>query len=222
MKLSLPVDDFKTYVANQLNHFYPDNYKVQFESKDLIFEHALMRTEYCLKDVTLPAYRENGIPYLNHLYSDQYAVFLWFLSNSVWKQTENKQLANKLFYLNKSLHGFSCLYDTELPDIFLLLHTVGTVLGKAQYNNYFVAGQGSTIGAQNGEYPQLGRGVSVLPYSSIIGKCTIGDRVSVGINASVYQRDIPPGSIVFRADNGSNGYKLKDECWAQRWYSVII
>ncbi|WP_127532088.1 LbetaH domain-containing protein [Paenibacillus kobensis] len=222
MELSLSVQEFREYVSRQLNHFFPDKYMVQLNDNSAAFDLALERTEYCLKDVTLQTYFKDGNLYLNHLYSDQYAVFLWFLSNSIWSRTEDLAIANKLFYLNKSLHGFSCLYDTKLPSIFLLLHTVGTVLGKAEYGDYLVAGQGSTVGAQNGKYPILGRGVAVLPHSSIIGDCVIGDKVSVGINASVYQKNIENNTVVYRSEDGSIGYKYKEQCWAQRWYNVQI
>jgi serine O-acetyltransferase len=222
MELSLSVSDLKTYVANQLNHFFPDNQRVHFPSEDAAFEQALMRTEYCLQHVTLQSYKKNGQLHLNHLYSDQWAVFIWFLSNSVWRESENETLANKLFYLNKALHGFSCLYNTELPDIFLLLHTVGIVLGKAKYENFLVATQGSTVGAHKGHYPSLGKGVALLPYSSIIGGSVIGDRVSVGIRTSVYLKDVPSDTVVYTSEDGSIGYKLIGRCWSQNLFSITL
>lgn len=198
MELSLSLVDLKSYVSRQLNHFFPDNNEVSFHVDSRAFDVALQRTENCFGHVRLSAYNKNGNPYLNHLYSDQYCVFLWFLSNTIWKMHEDETTSNKLFYLNKSLHGFSCMYDTELPDIFLILHTVGIVLGKAQYSDYLVAFQGSTVGAQKDRYPILGQGVSLLPNSSIIGNCKIGSFSSVGNGVLIYETDIQSQTVIYK------------------------
>lgn len=215
-------NDLKEYVARQLNNFFPDNNKSSFYEYDGAFDMALQRTEYCFKDVALPAYKKNNKTYFNHLHSDQYAVFLWFLSNSIWRETADTELSNKLFYLNKALNGFSCLYDTNLPDIFLLLHNVGTVLGKAEYSNYFVVSQGCTIGAQHGKYPRLGRAVALLPNSSVIGDCIIGDRVSIGIGATIYQQNIERETVAYCGADGTLKLKHQDNCWVQNLYSIKL
>jgi len=222
MELSLQKLQFQEYVSKQLNHFFPDNKIVSFNHGDRSFNMALDRTEYCFKDVILHSYNKNGHTFLNHLHSDQYTVFLWFLSNSVWKETANAELANKLFYLNKALNGFSCMYDTNLPDIFLILHSAGTVLGKAEYGNYLVVAQGTTVGAHKGIYPQIGKGVGLLPNSSVIGNSIIGDKVSIGINTTVYDMDVNSGNVVFTDKNGEIQLKRKENCWAQKMYSVEI
>jgi serine O-acetyltransferase len=223
VELSLPYENFKGYVRKQLNLFFPDNRWLENNKDfDVAFNIALQRIELCFSNVTLKNYKKNGTPYLNHLYSDQYAVFLWFLSNSIWTETKDADIANKIFYLNKALHGFSCMFDTELPDIFLLLHTTGTVLGKAKYNDYLVVSQGCTVGAQNREYPTIGRGVALLPNSSIVGNCKIGNRVSIGISSTVYQQNIENQTVVYTDSNGILCFKKKAECWSQQFYSVKI
>ncbi|MCQ6563576.1 hypothetical protein [Paenibacillus mendelii] len=223
MRTSLSTAELNAYVGKQVNAFFPDGRNIGPAMERTIFNEALERTERCFRDVTLRAYRQDGEPYFNHLYSDQYAVFIWMLSSSVWNRTQDRAVADKLFYLNKALHGFSCMYDTRLPEVFLLFHTVGTVLGKAEYENYFVAAQGTTIGAQNGHYPIIGQGVALLPNSSVIGRCTIGNRVSIGIDTSVYEQDIPSCSVVFTSrTDGSQQIKQKANCWAQKFFSVTV
>ncbi|MEK3789562.1 hypothetical protein [Paenibacillus sp. FSL K6-1230] len=222
MELSLSYRDFKDYVSRQINHFFPDNHSVAFKDIDPVFDMTIERTEYCFKNVTLSSYKKEGRPFLNHLHSDQYAVFLWFLSNNVWKETHNESLSNKIFYLNKTLNGFSCMYDTKLPEIFLLLHNVGTVLGKAEYSNYLVVSQGCTVGAQNGQYPRLGRAVALLPNSSIIGKCEIGDKVSIGINTTIYQRSIGNMTVAFTGEDGRLSFKESSRSWVQNLYSIDL
>jgi serine O-acetyltransferase len=81
------------------------------------------------------------------------------------------------------------MYDTKLPEIFLVIHGVGTVLGKAQYSNYFVVYQGCTIGSNHGKYPVLGRGLGLGANAAIIGACRVGDDVSIGMGTAVIGRD---------------------------------
>lgn len=217
MKLSLPYEEFAAYVYRQVNHLFPDGSPLVQSGMRRSFELAVDRTAYCFRHVSLPGYSDGGEPTLNHLHSDQYAVFLWFLSSSVWQLTGDRAAASKLFYANKVLHGLNCMYDTALPDIFLLLHTTGTVLGKAAYGDYFVAAQGCTVGAQHGSYPVIGEGVAMLPNSSVIGKCLIGDHTSIGIGVTVYGEDIPAGSVVYKeTGSGKQIVKPGKAAWADR------
>lgn len=217
MKLSLPYGEFRDYVLRQINALFPDGRPLRVRDMRRPLEQAVERTAYCFRHVKLPAYEQDGEPRLNHLHSDQYAVFLWFLSNSVWREGGNPAAADKLFYANKALHGLSCMYDTALPDIFLLLHTTGTVLGKAAYSDFFVAAQNVTVGAQHGQYPAFGRNTALLPGASVIGGCMVGNNVSIGAGASVYCRDIPDRSIVYRdAGTGRLTIKPGSAPWADR------
>jgi serine O-acetyltransferase len=222
MKLSLSYQDFSAYVQSQLDHFFPDNLRLTVAEFQAAYNLALDRTEFCFKHLTLKAYAQNGQTYLNHLHTDQYAVFLWFLSNSVWTLRQNETMANKIFCLNKTLHGLNCMYDTQLPEIFLLLHTFGAVLGKATYGSFFIATQGCTIGAQHGKYPVIGRGVALLPYSAIIGDCRIGDRVSIGIHSVVYQQDIGSDKVVLTKSEGTRLVKDSPNSWTQQFYNITL
>lgn len=214
MKLSLPYNEFAAYTFRQLKTLFPDGRPLRHKEFKRPFEQALERTAHCFRHVALPGYSREGEPALNHLHSDQYAVFLWFLSNSIWTDTWHEAAANKLFYANKTLHGFSCMYDTKLPAIFLLLHTTGTVLGKASYSDYFVAAQNCTVGAHKGVYPVIGEMTAMLPGSSIIGECRVGRGVSIGIGATVYRRDVPDESVVYKDADGQLTIKSSAVPWA--------
>lgn len=221
MELSLSKVDLGKYVSSQLNTFFPDGYSVDINSNSKKgFEWALARVEVCFRPIKLNSYKKNGETFFNHLYSDQYAVFLWLLSNSIWVEHGDSNISNKLFYLNKALHGFSCNYDTNLPNIFMLMHTVGTVLGKASYSDYLIASQGSTVGAQDGVYPTLGKACSLLPYSSVVGACTLGNNVSIGIHASVYKTNVENDTIVFRDTAGQMRHKTVQDCWANSIFDL--
>src|SRR5690606_38144366 len=117
--LSLNRLELQAYVAKQLYHFFPDR---KLNSKDKLFEQsiiqALERVEYCFRHVALKSYHHDGVTSFSHLHSDQYTMFLWFLSNSAWAIFQDQDIAARLFHLNKSLNGVVCMYDTAMPDIF--------------------------------------------------------------------------------------------------------
>ncbi len=210
MQLSISINNLKHYISKQLNNFFPDNDIVKPSDFDRYIEFAIEKIEYCFARVKFARYRENNQTIFNHLYSDHYVVFIWFLSNSIWKNTSNKVLASKLYYLNKALHGFDCLYDTELPDIFLVFHGMGTMLGKAKYSDFFIAMQGCTVGTNdNIHYPVFGKGVALTAHTSVIGKCNIGEIVTISANTSIFKRDIPKKSLVYR--NSENGMLIIKE-----------
>lgn len=157
---------------------------------------ALERYEYCASRIALPGYSREGAPLFDHLHGDQSAIFLYFAANSAWSACEDVQTAAAFFLLNKQRNGLVCMYDTRLPEIFLLNHTVGTVLGKATYANYFVAYQRVTVGTDRGEQPVLAEGVTMYPGSSVVGAATVGARTILSIGATVRNADVPADAIV--------------------------
>ncbi len=178
------------YINAQLNNFYPDGYDSMPAIKKNIDE-AFDRMAFSLKYVKL-----NGYTKFNHLHSDLYAQFIYYLSNTIWRNDEERNVAGKLFYLNKTLNGLNCMYDTELPDIFLLIHCVGTILGKAKYSNYFVACHNVTVGTDRGSSPQILEGVYMGPGSSIVGKSIIESYSHLAINAVVLNQDTKENCVV--------------------------
>lgn len=193
MRTSLPPSDLGRYLGAQLERTFPDgrNHDVQ-----AVVDAALARIEHSFARIVLPGYSRDGEGTFSHLQGDQYAAFLYFASHAAWRDRENEDLASRLFLLNKSLNGLVCMYDTVLPDVFVLMHTVGTVLGKATYGNYFVAAQNVTVGTDRDGRPTFGERVILYGGSTVVGGARIGDRVTVATNAVVRGRDVPSGSIV--------------------------
>ncbi len=219
MELSLSKKDFTSYLCSQLNHFFPDKNLIHPDSIQNYCDTALDRVDFCFKHVAFERYNNKKNTILNHLYADQYLVFLWFLSNTIYKEIGNNPISNKLYYLNKALHGFDCMYDTALPDIFLIFHGVGTMLGKAHYSDYFVSLQGCTVGSQKGSYPQFGKGVALTAHSAIIGACRIGDRVSVSAYTTVFETNVENDSVVYRDnDSGKTIIKSSKSTYAQQFF----
>jgi serine O-acetyltransferase len=203
MQLTISQDELLNYVASQINTLFPDGSEVALRDLTQGHANALLRLEHCFIKLCVRKYCVGTNTYFNHLYSDQYLMYLWFLSNSLWKVGANPNVLNKVYLLNKCLHGFDCAFDTALPDIFIVIHGVGTVLGKARYSDYLTVYQGCTVGQTHGIYPRLGRGVGLGAGVAIIGNSNIGDFVSVGAGCSLVNSEIASGSSVFREPTGA-------------------
>lgn len=172
------------YVSKQLDHFFPDG--TSFKNEILtICDEALDKMKHSISHVKL-----KGFTTFHYLHSDLYAQFIYYLSSLSWKNKQNKNLASKLFYLNKTLHGFNCMYDTQLPDIFLFTHPVGSVIGKAEYNNYLVICQNVTIGMHRGQVPVIGENVFMATNSVILGKTVIEGNCSIGAGTFIIDENI--------------------------------
>ena len=223
MKLSMTRDELCDFYCRQLNNFFPDTSKIDVSDIEKIIDISLDKLDYCFKHVAFVRYNTENQTLYNHLYADHNIVFNWFLSNTAFRVSENKNLASKLYYLNKVLHAFDCMYDTALPDIFLIFHGAGTMLGKAAYNDFFVALHGCTVGSHQGKYPVFGRGVALTANSSVIGNCTIGNRVSISTRTSIFSRDIPNDSSAFiNWDSGKLETRTSRVCYAQQFFNVDL
>ncbi|MDB5115740.1 MAG: serine acetyltransferase [Mucilaginibacter sp.] len=222
MNLSIPKSELCEYVAKQLNSFFPDKFIIKNEINNVI-DLTLDRLDFCFSEVSNNRY--NGIDgtIFNHLYADHYVMFLWFLSNTINKELNNLNIASKLYYLNKSLHGVDCMFDTKMPNIFLIFHGVGTMLGKAEYNDYFVVLQGCTIGSHRGKYPIFGKGVALTANSSVIGDCRLGDRVTVSTRTTLFKKEINNDNTAFvNFETGQLQIKASKECYAQQFFNIDL
>lgn len=222
MVTSLSIEQLINYTSKQLNYFYPDSELVNLDDYHDCVLLALDRLEFCYTKVALKHYFNGQHVIFNHLHTDQYIMYLWFLSNNIWKKCQHKSICNKLYYLNKSLHGVDCMYDTMLPDIFLIFHGVGTMLGKASYSDFFVALQGCTVGVNRGEYPVMDKGVALAAHSSLIGNCHVGKLVTISSYTSVFDMNIDEKQVVFKNNEGKLICKPTMNSYAQSFFNVEI
>ena len=88
MKISLSQDELLQYISTQINTYMPDNKRID-EHLKMCLQDALFRTEECFKKIIIPYYRINEEVVFTHFNSDQYAMFLYILSNEVWKRYGN-------------------------------------------------------------------------------------------------------------------------------------
>ncbi|MBE5924472.1 MAG: hypothetical protein E7271_08400 [Lachnospiraceae bacterium] len=222
-------NELKEYMRRQLNNYFPDNYDMVGNDVDIAFDLGLERLENCFKYLTFPAYCDDlGQTYFSHLHGDQYAQFLYYFSNSLWKTSENKPICDKLMYLNRVLNNFFFSYKGKLPDIFFLGHPIGTILGNAVYSDFLVVFQNVTINTsadeQGNPAPVLGKGLFMGAGAKIIGNKPVGDRVSISVDTVVYDKAIPNDKVVLSDSEGNIVIKdrKKNTCMAQNYFRVPI
>lgn len=158
---------------------------------------ALARAEKCFAASKNKYYRRDGEVFFNPYHSAQYSIFLYFLSNTLFKTSGPSLLADKVYYLNKLLNSLDLYYEIELPDVFFTDHPVGTVLGRAKYGERFSFSQGCTVGNNKGVYPEFGENVRLFSGARILGRCKVGSNVILSSGTYVKDTDIPDFTIVF-------------------------
>lgn len=194
---SLKNEELAAYITNQLNHFFPDNQPVSENEVLKAIKISEERIFYCFKNINKKYFHEGGITHFNHLISDQYCMYLYMLANFYYRETKEEHLPTKLYYLNKTLHSVDIFFTTFLPDIFLLVHPIGTIIGRATFSDYFVAYQGCTVGCLNEEiFPTFEGKTIMYANSSVLGASVIGDNVCFAANTTVINENISANKIV--------------------------
>jgi len=192
-RTSLSFEPLCAYLERQLGYAFPDGATLELRA---VVREAWDRSAHCFAHIRHPAFSDDdGTAYFDHLHGDQYATFLYFASNSAYLAGD-LALAKKLFLLNKAQSGFFCLYDTLLPPVVFLNHSLGTVIGRGTYGNYLVVTQNVTFGKDRDVAPTLGEGVVVYGGSVIAGASTIGNRVIIAAGTSILNDRVPSDSVV--------------------------
>ena len=108
--------------------------------------------------------------------------------------------------MNKILNAVDIFYEIEFPTIWGVEHPVGSVMGRANYSDFFYFYQGCTVGTNNkysadGSYvcyhPNIGVNVVMYSNSKILGSSNIGNNVIVSANTYIINQNVPDNSIVF-------------------------
>ena len=197
MKLELSEIELLGLVAKQLDHLF----LIREDEKAVLatgIETALKRCEHCFSYSKNKYYQQDGQVYFNPFHSGQYSIFLYYLANSIFRaDAARSNLCDRLYYLNKCLNSLDLLYAVTMPDVFFLDHPVGSVMGRADYGEFFCFAQACTVGNNRGSYPKFGRNVRMLSGAKVLGDCTIGDNVILAANTYIKDVNIPPCSIVF-------------------------
>lgn len=129
-------------VVHQLNNYWPSNEKVELYDyvKQALHD---MDVNYSAA-VNKRLYNDEGIVF-NPSFSITWMIFLYRLSHRLFVDGK-QEYADRVYYLNKIMHSNDWYHAIELPEHFLAEHPLGTVLGRAQYGDYFFVYQGCTVG----------------------------------------------------------------------------
>ena len=122
-------------------------------------------------------------------------MFLYFLSNSAYKNNLNKNVCEKIYCLNKCLNAIDIYFEVELPNIFLLVHPLGTILGRAKYSDFLVVYQQCTVGSNKMKRPVIGKYVTLRPNSSILGNCKVSDNCELGTRSLLIDKNLNKNSL---------------------------
>ena len=190
------------YLERQLANFFPDGAAGVHDVIDSHLDEALRRLTRCINAVRL--WREAEF---DALHSSQYTIFLYYLSNTLWRAGADPRVCTKLFLLNKALNGIDCFYEIELPEVFFIGHSVGIVLAKAQYGQHLVLYQNSTVGKNHGVAPVIENGVVLYPNSAVIGRSRVRAGSVIAQGVSVVNRDTPGDCLVFQGAAGGLVFK---------------
>jgi serine O-acetyltransferase len=195
LRSSLDAKGLAAYAAAQVNGMFPDPDVVTADDLTPAVEGALPRLEHCFSYVANKYFFDGDQAVFSHLHGDQYAMWLYLLSNELFRQGGPASTCSKLFLLNKALHGVDAFHEVELPSVFLLVHPLGTVLGRGNYSDFFVAYQRCGVGSNNDVYPTFGKHVTLRPGSAVLGACTIGDHCQIATESLVLDRDLPDHTL---------------------------
>lgn len=197
MLWSLGPNDLAVYTARQLAFFAAPGTRFSAAALQPFLLETRHRVETCFRAIRRKYFFENGRFVFSHLHGDHYAMYLYLLGNTVHRAGGRPELAQALFLLNKALHGIDAFYAVELPEIFLFIHPLGTVLGNARYRDYFIVYQNCTVGSTtDGLYPQFDEGTVLFAKSTVIGDCRTGKNVVFGANSFALNLKVSSGTTV--------------------------
>lgn len=195
MRMSLTRSDLVSYQCSQLNTFFPDHRKCTAGDLDPFMDEIISRTEFCFSHINNRYFFDKDEVIFSHLHGDQYAMFLYFAANTIYGHGGDSVICSKLFHLNRFLHGIDAFYEVNLPDVFLFVHPLGTVLGRGEYSNYFMVYQRCGIGSNKDIYPVMKEHVTLRPGSSILGNCTVEENCAVASGSLLIDRNLAKNSL---------------------------
>ncbi len=135
--------------------------------------------------------------------STQWMIFLYRLSHHIYlaASTDTPKEADQVYYLNKIMHANDWFYAVNLPVHFMCEHPLGSVLGRAEYGDYFFVYQGTTVGGNRSggvlSYPHIGKNVILYANATVLGNTHIGNNVAVSADTYLINEIIPDNCIVF-------------------------
>lgn len=185
------------YLKRQLEHTFPDGEAFSLTEFEKSIESSWEMIDNSFSGLSSKYYNGSAEDIFNYLNGDHYSMFLYLVSRNFYL-LGNEKVASKVFLLNKMLHGIDVFYKVKMPDVFLFVHPLGTVLGNADYGENFCVYQGCTVGSKVGEYkyPSFGKNTILYSNSSVIGNCKIGDNTIFAADSSLISKNLDHGKMI--------------------------
>lgn len=164
-----------------------------------VYDEVIGKLDNCFSHIKNKYYHGDGSETLfNPLHTAQWTMFLYYLANTLkLRSSFNTDLCDMIYGISKCFSSADIYYEVKMPDIWFFDHPQGSVMGRAEYSDYFTFSQCCTVGNNKGKYPRFGRHVSMMSGSKILGDCQIGDHVIMSANSYVIDTDVPSNCIVF-------------------------
>lgn len=188
-----PVD----LLLRQITSFYGVE-EEEVEEIENVYPKVIEKMTYSFSYVNNKYYHNGSDAVFNPLHVGQWTFFLYMVSRELYLHNpENTDLCDKIYGLLKIISSADLFYAVKMPNIWFFDHPQGSVIGRANYGDFFTFSQGCTVGNNKGVYPTFGEHVSMFSGSKVLGKCKIGHHVIFAANSYIIDRDIPSYSIVF-------------------------
>jgi len=212
---SLDLDGLCRLVTRQCDNLFADGDPMGSVELVASAQTALQRLEHCFSAVNNRYFFDGVRAQFDHLHGDQYAMWLYLLSNQMHRDQAPAAWCKKVFLLNKALHGCDIFYEVELPSIFLLVHPLATVLGRGSYQDYFLVYQRCGVGSNHDVYPSLGRHVTLRPGSAVLGASQVDECSTIAAESLVLDRHVPSNTVYFGnpRDNWSRTRNSVESIW---------
>lgn len=191
------VDNIEEILLQQLHNYWKE---IDEETIISAIPSALKAIEDNYKGLPNRRYWDGNEVIFSPYISVQWMNFLYRLSHGLYQYGEEKA-ADQVYYLNKIMHSNDWFYAVDLPTHFHCEHPLGSVLGRAEYGDYFFIYQGTTVGGNRrcGKlyYPTIGSNVILFANATVLGDTHIGNNVVVASGTYLINEEIPDNCIVF-------------------------
>ncbi len=155
----------------------------------------------------------------------KHPIYLYLLSRTLFESglEDDCRIKDRLYCLNKALHGCSLFYKVKLPKVFFLNYATQIVMGDCVYGENLVVYQGVTIGGHRDKNPVLGNNIVLMPNSIVSGSTILGNNVVVSAGVVVINKTVPDNTLVFAGGNERSGlvfHPLKSNPYIDYFVSV--
>jgi serine O-acetyltransferase len=205
-----------SYLTAQCAAITPDEREAEFrKAVDAHLDEALQRMHVCIN--ACAPWRPDQF---NVLQSSQHTIFLYYLSNTMFRRSGETAAATRLFLMNKAFNGIDLFYEIAMPEVFYIGHSLGIVLAKATYGNYLVLYQNSTVGRHKTDIPVIGDRVVLYPNTAVIGRSVIGNDSVLSQGVSAVNKTVPEGVIAFRSSGTDLAFQPRPDDLLQEYFRL--